>query len=506
MGREENGRESTHHSRAPKLERQPKTMEGKVAKCGQPETEATTPLKELQEVLIIDKNHRYEGVRCDLYSLEDLKCKKWDDPLPTWVHGDQMSSYAPNTVFHNSITMRQFSDTLYEMFPLLRGIAWENTLLAGGSIQRVLQRLTRAWLEVTGKIESAPKEYVPVTDTDLFLYGLSEEAGLKKVEALAREIRDEATSRGYNVRYVRSGQAMSIMAYNPKSKRPNYPVAMVQIIFRIYAAPSEILHGFDLGCAAVGWTGMNLYFTSLGKFAYEYGLNVFDNSRRSTTYEVRVSKYMERGFGFVVPKWKEENDKILLHGSRRYIPNSFLRVTILEKCGKRMRVILDPMGQSQSDYGLSTDLSGRRMAQNNLTRLMQNRADAFIYAGEELEGVLMGRFAIDEKQLDRLYNRAKAKLTGKIIRNSDYSVFRYILTASHLEVLAHREETGYLDALMAREKENIRQMTRCASAQPMPIKMRTSNPGTQLNGSFNPVFEREEQWYGSMYAGEKEAK
>src|SRR5690606_20981381 len=75
----------------------------------------------------------------------------------------------------------------------------------------------------------------------------------------------------------------------------------IQIIYRLYTSKSEILHGFDIGSSAVGYDGKYVYFTSLSKFAYEYGCNIVDISRRSTTYEQRLIKYLKRGFKIILP-------------------------------------------------------------------------------------------------------------------------------------------------------------------------------------------------------------
>lgn len=74
-----------------------------------------------------------------------------------------------------------------------------------------------------------------------------------------------------------------------------------QIILRIYGSISEILHGFDLGSSSIGFDGEKVYFTELGKFAYKYGCNILDPSKRSTSYEHRLKKYFERGFDIVLP-------------------------------------------------------------------------------------------------------------------------------------------------------------------------------------------------------------
>ena len=80
----------------------------------------------------------------------------------------------------------------------------------------------------------------------------------------------------------------------------NKPIK-VQIILRLYSSISEILHGFDIGSSAVGFDGTNVHFTSLSKYSYENMVNIYDGTRRSTTYEYRLAKYFNHGFDIIMP-------------------------------------------------------------------------------------------------------------------------------------------------------------------------------------------------------------
>lgn len=70
---------------------------------------------------------------------------------------------------------------------------------------------------------------------------------------------------------------------------------------RLYPTESEILHGFDLGSCAVGWNGEKVMMTSLGAFCLSRRVNVVDTTRRSTSYEPRLVKYLQRGFNIITP-------------------------------------------------------------------------------------------------------------------------------------------------------------------------------------------------------------
>jgi hypothetical protein len=80
----------------------------------------------------------------------------------------------------------------------------------------------------------------------------------------------------------------------------------VQIILSVYDTPSQIIHGFDIGSCCVAFDGKEVYFTSMGKFAYEYGFNIVMTDRISPTYEYRLKKYFKRGFGIILPNFNLE--------------------------------------------------------------------------------------------------------------------------------------------------------------------------------------------------------
>jgi flagellar biosynthesis GTPase FlhF len=78
----------------------------------------------------------------------------------------------------------------------------------------------------------------------------------------------------------------------------------VQIVLRYYSSISEVLHGFDIGSACVAWDGRKYYSTSMGIYAFRHSLNIVDMSLRSGTYEKRLNKYINRGYGVILPHLK----------------------------------------------------------------------------------------------------------------------------------------------------------------------------------------------------------
>jgi len=70
----------------------------------------------------------------------------------------------------------------------------------------------------------------------------------------------------------------------------------VQIVLRIYRSISEILTGFDVDCSCAAYDGKQVYASPRALAAYMTQINTIDLTRRSPSYENRLSKYSRRGF------------------------------------------------------------------------------------------------------------------------------------------------------------------------------------------------------------------
>lgn len=81
----------------------------------------------------------------------------------------------------------------------------------------------------------------------------------------------------------------------------------VQFILRLYRTPSEILHGFDVDCCAMGYDGEHLWMTQRCLSALVHGYNTFSFDRLSPSYEWRLVKYSTRGMPVKVPGLSLEN-------------------------------------------------------------------------------------------------------------------------------------------------------------------------------------------------------
>ncbi|KAI4103740.1 MAG: hypothetical protein L6R37_003668 [Teloschistes peruensis] len=168
----------------------------------------------------------------------------------------------------------------------LADLDWSNVVAAGSSVVTPL-------LPVPGKYNTSKKalrEYyhqqlAPSSDVDLFIWGLDEAAALEKIKQIEASVRNAILE---EVTTVRTKNAITIASH--------YPIRHVQIVLRLYKSVSEILSGFDVDCSCFAYDGSQVYGTPRGIAAFMTQTNTIDLTRRSPSYESRLSKYAHRGF------------------------------------------------------------------------------------------------------------------------------------------------------------------------------------------------------------------
>lgn len=182
----------------------------------------------------------------------------------------------------------------------LRFIDWNNVMLAGGSVFAALVP-TPGGVRLDDYFLESPM--YRGADIDLFLYDLTvEEANAKLRElynAVERAIKE--TKPNAKLLAVRTQHAVSFVS--------DYPFRRVQVILRIFKSPSEILIGFDVDCCTAGFDGEKVWISPRCARALTTQTNLVDLSRRSASYEMRLYKYVKRGFSIAIPGLEKEKVK-----------------------------------------------------------------------------------------------------------------------------------------------------------------------------------------------------
>ncbi|KAI1443934.1 ankyrin [Annulohypoxylon stygium] len=163
---------------------------------------------------------------------------------------------------------------------------WDNVVAAGSSVVNCLLPVPEQYNKSKRTLRNYYHEkFCPASDVDLFLYGLNEEQAIEKIKEIEARIRDAILS---EVTVVRTKNAITICS--------KYPTRHVQIVLRLYKSVSEILTGFDIDCSCAIYDGNQVYCSPRALASLITQINPIDLTRRSPSYENRLSKYSHRNF------------------------------------------------------------------------------------------------------------------------------------------------------------------------------------------------------------------
>ncbi|TDZ65873.1 Uncharacterized protein CTRI78_v003421 [Colletotrichum trifolii] len=169
---------------------------------------------------------------------------------------------------------------------------WQNVVAAGSSVINTLLPVPPEFNTTKRKLrEYYHEKFCPASDVDLFLYGLTHDEAIEKIKEIEAAVRDAILT---EVTVVRTKYAITIAS--------QYPTRHIQIVLRVYKSIGEILTGFDIDAAGGAYDGNQVWVTprALGSFITQ--VNHIDLSRRSPSYENRLSKYSHRNFEVYWPE------------------------------------------------------------------------------------------------------------------------------------------------------------------------------------------------------------
>ncbi|KAJ5138750.1 uncharacterized protein N7515_003598 [Penicillium bovifimosum] len=168
----------------------------------------------------------------------------------------------------------------------LSEIDWSNVVVAGSAVVTSLLPVPEQYRNSKrGLRQWYHEKFAPASDVDLFLYGLNEEQAVEKIKHIEDKIKNTIL---YETTTIRTKNTITIAS--------QYPNRHVQIVLRIYRSIAEILTGFDVDVSCTAFDGRQVYASPRAIAAYATQVNQIDLTRRSPSYENRLSKYSHRGF------------------------------------------------------------------------------------------------------------------------------------------------------------------------------------------------------------------
>lgn len=174
----------------------------------------------------------------------------------------------------------------------LADMDWSNVVVAGSAAVTPLLPVPEKYSGSKRALRQYyHEELAPASDVDLFIYGLTEDEAKEKIKQIETKVRDAILQ---ETTCVRTKHAITIVS--------QYPTRHVQIVLRIYKSISEILTGFDVDCSCIAYDGEQVWAAPRAIAAFKTQTNHIDLSRRSPSYENRLSKYSHRGFEICWPQ------------------------------------------------------------------------------------------------------------------------------------------------------------------------------------------------------------
>ncbi|KAJ7181063.1 hypothetical protein C8R46DRAFT_844290, partial [Mycena filopes] len=199
---------------------------------------------------------------------------------------------------------------------------WSDVVAAGGAVLACLTPLS----DEAKVSKRAMRKYYhstayPTSDVDLFLWGLTPEQAEVKSSKIYEAVRDSVP---WDVTCVRTKHTVSIHS--------QYPYRSVQIVLRLYSSPAEILAGFDIDAPCCAYdAGDRVYANPRAIVAIMRQCNTVDMTRRSPSYEVRLSKYSARSFEVYVPSLVRADIDPTIYERSIVRVSGLARLLVLEK-------------------------------------------------------------------------------------------------------------------------------------------------------------------------------
>jgi hypothetical protein len=198
---------------------------------------------------------------------------------------------------------RDFSvvrDNLCYFNSAIRNISMCNLVIAGGAVTHALytNRLSHSdggdyWFDSRA-----------VGDIDFFIYGLS---SLQEVSNRVKQLCREICLNISNVLGIETEISITKKLNSINIKTLHQPYVdlgpynvSIQIICHNYESIEDILNTFDIQCCKCAFTGTEVLMTPDALTSHATKTIILDLPKTKFTYEHRIAKYMNRGYGLVV--------------------------------------------------------------------------------------------------------------------------------------------------------------------------------------------------------------
>ncbi|KAL7657596.1 hypothetical protein ACMYSQ_003768 [Aspergillus niger] len=376
----------------------------------------------------------------------------------------------------------------------LSDMDWSNVVVAGSAVVTCLLPVPEKYRDSKRSLREYYHEKVaPASDVDMFLYGLDEAQAIEKIKQIEDKVKNAIL---YETTTVRTKNAITIVS--------QYPTRHVQIVLRIYKSVSEILTGFDVDCSCAAFDGKQVFVSPRALASYITQTNTIDLSRRSPSYENRLSKYSHRGFEIFWPQL-----------DRSQIDPTIFERSFSRTVGLARLLVLERLPKSsdrESYIEQRRRERGRPAPRSNRWKQSGNIKDDWV---DEIPDWEEGEEISDYHTFTIPYGpRFKARKVEKLIYTKDLLLNAEWNKPKDREVNLHRHPAFFgnvvdvigdccgccPEPMTPEEKEIAEKESKIYISG--KISFIRDNPGRQEIGSFNPITETD--WTEMAYIGNTE--
>lgn len=142
------------------------------------------------------------------------------------------------------------------------------------------------------------------SDIDVFFHSCDKEKAYEILEVFETISIPNTTSNSPNV--------ISMIV-----RLPDYRDVNVQFILRLYNSPSEIILGFDVDSSCILYDSIQRKYYGTKRFIYAHlhKMNTVNFDRMSPSYEYRLKKFVDRGYGVYIPGYEILTRSLILDQS-----------------------------------------------------------------------------------------------------------------------------------------------------------------------------------------------
>lgn len=429
------------------------------------------------EIIAINDTFKYIDVEGDLIPIDTLESTRHTFKIPTvlpveWKQYIKVTQEAYDIEFK-----RKYKKNVYDMLKTT-----SNVVVAGGAAASPLYVLNKDIY----------------TDVDIFIYGIFDELifwdKVNEISSKLITIEGHSTGNGSSHTVIQKmKKGIVVIAVLSEDREL---IAEYQIILRMYHTVSSIIHAFDVPSCCVCYDGNIAYTTTLGAYAHTNQVNLVSTTYRSTSFEKRLIKYFDRGYGLGLIGYNLE--KGYCH-SRLILSHKYLVIDVYNRSGNLIQGHISPKMRYGYDNEYAT-IREIRLPYNEFITQVQCIEDIGLILSESAD--LIDYSLFHDMEVADIISKFPGSIANMIERQCNQIQRTELRSIKNMkfpktiinEILDHIMSCSEFESNKKISTILMEQIN--AHARYIPEWIIVQDPQRQYTAAINPVIEDPEEWYG----------